>query len=309
MTDKTISLILGSGGARGMTHIGVIKCLEDRGYSIRYISGSSIGALVGGIYAASKLDVYADWVSELNKGDVLRLLDWSFARGGIFKGEKIIGILKQLVGDSNIEDLSIGFTAVATDLNSEREIWFNRGSLFDAIRASIAVPMIFEPVISGDRLLVDGGLINPVPIAPTLNNDSRLMVAVDLNAESEGQLSAASQQQTPPVDTPNEYRLKLVKFIESMLPYESENHPAEVPDIFDLMMRSMDAMQTTIARFRQAAYKPDISINIPRDICRFFEFYRARELIEFGYHRAEQALDAFEQKDTGNDRCVLTRRE
>jgi len=295
MTNKTISLVLGSGGARGMAHIGVIQCLQARGYSIRYISGSSIGALVGGIYAAGKLDEYANWVSELDKTDVLRLLDWSFARGGIFKGEKIIGILRELVGERNIEDLPIGFTAVATDLNSEREIWFNRGSLFDAIRCSIAVPMIFEPIVSGERLLVDGGLINPVPIAPTLNNDSRLLIAVDLNTEPEGRLSTVAIQQTSPDDTKNEYRLKLVKLIESMLPSEPENKPAEVPDIFDLMMRSMDAMQTTIARFRQAAYKPDIPINIPRDSCRFFEFYRARELIDFGYRRAAQALDTFEK--------------
>lgn len=296
MTNKTVSLVLGSGGARGMAHIGVIQCLQDKGYRIQYISGSSIGALVGGIYAAGKLDEYASWVSELDKADVLRLLDWSFARGGIFKGEKIIGVLKELVGDRNIEDMSIGFTAVATDLNSEREIWFNRGPLFDAIRASIAVPMVFEPIVSGERLLVDGGLINPVPIAPTLNNDSRLMIAVDLNTEPEGHLSAdVSRLQTQSADTKNEYRLKLVKFIESMFPAESEKRPDEVPDIFDLMMRSMDAMQTTIARFRQAAYKPDIPINIPRDKCRFFEFYRARELIEFGYQRAGQVLDAFEK--------------
>jgi NTE family protein len=298
MRNKSISLILGSGGARGMAHIGVIQCLEARGYSIRYISGSSIGALVGGIYAAGKLDEYANWVSELDKTDVLRLLDWSFARGGIFKGEKIIGVLRKLVGERNIEDLSIGFTAVATDLNSEREIWFNHGSLFDAIRASIAVPMIFEPIISGERLLVDGGLINPVPIAPALNNDSQLLIAVDLNTEPEGRVSAeVGQQQTQSDETKNEYRLKLVKFIESMFPVDTENSPNEVPDIFDLMMRSMDAMQTTIARFRQAAYKPDIPINIPRDKCRFFEFYRARELIDFGYRRAGQALDAFEKYD------------
>jgi len=168
--------------------------------------------------------------------------------------------------------------------------------LFDAIRASIAIPMIFEPIISGERLLVDGGLINPVPIAPTLNNDSHLLIAVDLNTEPEGRVSAeVGQQQTRSVETKNEYRLKLVRFIESMFPPDTENNPNEVPDIFDLMMRSMDAMQTTIARFRQAAYKPDISINIPRDKCRFFEFYRARELIDFGYRRTEQALDIAEK--------------
>ena len=164
------SLVLGSGGARGLTHIGVIRCLEDRGYRIRYVAGSSMGALVGGVYAAGKLDVYADWVSALQKSDIVRLLDWSFQRGALFKGERLIGVLKALIGENNIEDLSIGYTAVATDLSQEgagREVWLNRGPLFDARRASIALPTLFEPVKKNDRLMVDGGIVNPVPVAPT----------------------------------------------------------------------------------------------------------------------------------------------
>ncbi len=120
MNKKTVSLVLGSGGARGLAHIGVIRCLVDQGYEIKYIAGTSIGALIGGIFAAGKLDEYEHWVRELDRTDVVRLLDLSFSRGALFKGEKIIGVLKKLVGDRNIEDLPLGFTAVTTDLNTER---------------------------------------------------------------------------------------------------------------------------------------------------------------------------------------------
>lgn len=294
MHNPDISLVLGSGGARGLAHIGIIRCLEHRGFRIRYISGTSIGALIGGIYAAGKLDEFTAWVCELDKGSVLRLLDWSFSFGAIFKGDRIISTLKDLVGECNIEDLPIGFTAVAADLNSEREIWFNHGPLFEAIRASVAVPMIFKPVKSGHRLLVDGGLVNPVPIAPTFNNDSDLTIAVDLNATPEGRLEGESKEDAAEEpDEKSEYRQKLEMFTEILFPSESKTDLETVPGFFDLMMRSMDVMQTTIASFKLAAYKPGITITVPRDRCGFFEFYRAREIIDFGYQRADRVLEAY----------------
>jgi len=190
---KSISLVLGGGGARGLTHIGVIRYLEDQGYDIRYISGSSIGALIGGIYAAGKLDSYAQWVSALEKKDIVRLMDWSFRGGALLKGDRIISVLRDLIGEYNIEDLPIGYTAVATSIHEGREVWLNRGPLFTAIRASTAVPIIFTPVKLGNRLLVDGGLINPIPIAPTLNDDTDLTIAVDLCALPE-KLPASKQK-------------------------------------------------------------------------------------------------------------------
>jgi len=295
MSKSEISLVLGSGGARGLAHIGVIRCLEEEGYRIRYISGSSMGALVGGIYAAGKLDEYTDWVLELDKADVLRLLDWSFSFSGLFKGEKIINVLKTLIGECDIKDLEVGFTAVATDLNHENEVWLNSGSLFDAIRASIAVPMVFEPVIKEDRLLVDGGLINPIPIAPALNNQTDLIFAVDLNAAAEG-LAKDEEQPTENTDSRSEYRNRIASFLESLIPQTDDEKEDEFPGLFDLMMRSMDVMQTTIARFKIAAYSPDLTVGIPRDKCGFFEFYRARELIEFGHARTREALQRMERK-------------
>ena len=181
----TVSLVLGSGGARGLAHIGVIRWLLDNGYQIRSISGSSMGALVGGIYAAGQLDVYARWVSALERLHVLRLLDPTLGRSGLFKGERIISVLRELIGDHDISELPVRFTAVATDLDSGQEVWLREGDLFNAIRASIATPLVFTPFRHGGRTLLDGAVVNPVPVAPTLTDETELTVAVDLSGPAE----------------------------------------------------------------------------------------------------------------------------
>src|SRR5438046_413923 len=163
--SKTVSLVLGSGGARGLAHIGAIQWLTENGYDIRSIAGSSMGALVGGIYAAGKLEVYAGWVSELERMQVLRLLDPAFGRSGLFKGERRMGVLRKLIGDFDIENLPISFTAVATDLESGEEVWLREGKLFDAIRASIATPLVFPPFCSCGRVLRGCGQVTPAAIA------------------------------------------------------------------------------------------------------------------------------------------------
>src|SRR5256885_1543479 len=183
--STTVSLVLGSGGARGLAHIGVIQWLTENGYEICSIAGSSIGALVGGIYAAGKLQVYGEWVLALERIQVVRLLDPAFRRTGLFKGERIMGVLRALTGDFAIEELPISFTAVATDLASGEEVWLREGKLYDAIRASIATPLIFTPFEYRGRKLLDGSLVNPVPIAPTLNDTTELTVAVHLGGPIE----------------------------------------------------------------------------------------------------------------------------
>jgi NTE family protein len=185
MTPTTISLVLGSGGARGYAHIGAIEELVAQGLSIRSIAGSSMGAMVGGVYAAGKLEGYRDWVKPLQRFDVLRMLDWTFTGGGLIKGDRLIDKLRELIGDIRIEDLPISYTAVAVDLLAQREVWFSRGSLFDAIRASIAIPTVLRPHHYEGRLLVDGGLLNPVPITPTLRDLTDCTIAVDVNAPAE----------------------------------------------------------------------------------------------------------------------------
>ena len=280
-----VSLVLGSGGARGLAHIGVIQWLTENGYSIRSISGSSIGALIGGIYAAGKLAVYAEWVIALERLHVLRLLDPTIGRPGLFKGERIISVLRDLIGDRDIEDLPISFTAVATDLDSGQEVWLRSGKLFDAIRASIATPMIFTPVRYGDRTLLDGALVNPVPVAPTLDDETELTIAVDLSG-------SAQARPTPPMAMSrtgdNSYRRRILNFVETVRPGRGLKEPSR--GLFDVAFTSMQTMQDTIARLRLSAYSPDVMIEIPRDACGFFEFWRAQELIALGRDSAAQAL-------------------
>jgi NTE family protein len=284
----TVSLVLGSGGARGLAHIGVIDWLTENGYEIRSIAGSSMGAMIGGIYAAGKLDVYTRWVLALHRLDVIRLLDLSFGSTGLFKGERVIGVLKELIGDRNIEDLPVPFTAVATDIQNGKEVWLSRGPLFDAIRASMAIPTIFTPHTIEGRQLVDGGLVNPIPIAPTLRDRTDLTVVVNASAPPAGEHASSLSGEAPDDDATGIYRQRIVKFIAELT--HRRRVKKEEMGLFDILSRSMDTMQDLIARFQLAAYSPDIVIEIPRDVCSVYEMYRARELIELGRARAKTML-------------------
>lgn len=296
---RRISLVLGSGGARGLAHIGVIRCLEERGYEIGYISGSSIGALIGGIYAAGKLDEYAEWVSALRRLDVVRLMDWSFHHGAVLSGDRIISVLRELVGEREIEELPIGFTAVATEINDKREVWLNRGSLFEAIHASIAMPLVFAPVARDGMLLVDGGLINPIPIAPTLNDDTAWTVAVDLNARAEP-LKALREEPAADAGPSSPLRKAILSFVDDFIPMGAkDDREPQYPGAFELALRSLDTMQTTIGRMKLAAYAPRVIVNIPRNLCTLFEFHRGAELIDFGYQRTRQLIDELDSNAEG----------
>jgi len=185
--EFSVSLVLGSGGARGMAHIGVIHWLEEHGFNIESISGSSIGALVGGTHAANKLDIFENWVRALDTVDIISLLDVSWHKGGFVKGDKIIDTMTELIGDQQIEDLQLKYTAVATDINNEKEVWINSGPLFDAIRASISLPLFFSPVKRHGLELIDGGILNPVPIGPTLSDSTDLTIAVNLGGKPDAE--------------------------------------------------------------------------------------------------------------------------
>lgn len=181
----TVALALGSGGARGYAHIGAIEVLVERGYDIIAISGCSMGALVGGMYAAGKMQAYKDWVTGLGQFDVLKLLDVTFNSVGAIRGEKIFSVVREMLGETRIEDLPIAFTAVATDLLAHKEIWFQEGPLDQAIRASVAIPSVVTPLVLNGRVLVDGALLNPLPIIPTISSHADLIVAVNLSGEDE----------------------------------------------------------------------------------------------------------------------------
>jgi NTE family protein len=283
--STTVSLVLGSGGARGLAHIGVIQWLAENGYAIRSISGSSMGALVGGIYAADKLEIYAEWVLALERMHVLRLLDPTIGSPGLFKGERIISVLRELIGDCDIEELPISFTAVATDLDSGQEVWLRSGKLFDAIRASMATPLVFTPVRLGDRTLLDGAVVNPVPIAPTLDDVTDLTIAVALSGPAE---SRPLPPMTASLINDSSYSRRIRNFVDSIRPVREAKQPSR--GLIDVAFTSMQTMQDTIARLRLSAYSPDVMIEVPRNACGFFEFWRAEELIALGRERAAQAF-------------------
>lgn len=182
---KTVALTLGSGGARGYAHMGAIEVLNERGYKIVAISGCSMGALVGGMYAAGKMQEYKDWVTGLGQFDVLKLLDVTFTSVGAIRGDKVFSVVRDILGDTRIEDLPIAFTAVATDLLAHKEIWFQEGRMDQAIRASIAIPSVVTPLVLNGRVLVDGALLNPLPIIPTISAHADLVMAVNLSGEDE----------------------------------------------------------------------------------------------------------------------------
>lgn len=286
---KSVSLVLGSGGARGLAHIGVLQWLDEHEYQIDAISGSSMGALIGGIYAAGKLDIYTKWVRALDKHDVIRLLDFAYSRTGIFSGDRIMLTLKKLLGDINIEDLHCSFTAVASDLESEKEVWLTKGSLFDAIRASISIPTIFTPIKYKGRLLVDGGLLNPIPIAPTMMDMSDITIAVNLSAKSEAKIFEKPIS-TPLSEVERNYFYGIKKFIDN-LQDKLIDEQAEQKDMFDILTRSFDSMQNSISRFKLASYHPDYIIDIPENACATFDFDRADEMIALGYQRTGKALE------------------
>jgi len=292
---KSVSLVLGSGGARGLAHIGVIKWLEHHGYIIKSVAGSSMGALIGGMYAAGQLDTYSKWVMALEKKDVIRLLDISFARKSLFKGNRIIEVLREMIGDYEIQDLPISYTAIATDMESQEEVWLNKGSLFDAIRASIAIPMIFSPYHYMNKTFLDGSLVNPIPIAPTLQDKTDITIAVSLSGKVQPPIVL-----DPHIDEEinlngkniNGYHKMVIQFINGLQKSKPTSAKKEIT-LYEIIAKSMDTMQSKIARLQLAAYSPTVIITIPANACSFFEFYRARELIDIGYQKAQEQLSDY----------------
>ena len=325
---RRVALVLGSGGARGYAHIGVIEEIERRGYEIACIAGCSMGAVVGGIHAAGRLADYREWVSGLDYLDVIRLLDIGFGTLGAIRGERVFGRIREILGDIDIEDLAIPFTAVATDLTNQQEVWFQSGCLHQAMRASAAIPSLFSPVRQGNRALVDGGLLNPLPIVPVVSAHCDLIMAVNLNSIE------SNHYQMPVIERPAPIRQQWEQWMAALKPSwlgrraeeeeeqagqqalpltpeegdephsreEDQDAPVEVEppvgpaSMLELVNLSFEAMQASLTQYKIAGYPPDVVFNVPKRLCRFFEFYRAPELIELGRMVASDTLDQFERR-------------
>lgn len=314
-----IALALGSGGARGYAHIGVIRELEDRGHQIVSIAGSSMGAVVGGVCASGRLEEFTEWVLTLSQRGVVRQLDPSPGKGGMIRAERVVAQMVELMGDRRIEDLSTPFTAVAVDLLAGREVWLNEGPLDRAIRASIGIPGVITPTMVNGRLLVDGGVLNPVPVAATAASRADTVVAVSLQGQRGPHPGA-----TPTSDTADrrpapewwerfmsnaaaqapgsETIAALVQRLSAQRPGHSgerpdggaESEPSPSLNMSEVMTLSLEAAQAALTRYSLAAHAPDILITVPKDVCRTFDFHMAADLIPLGRELASRALDAAE---------------
>lgn len=324
-----VALILGSGGARGYAHIGVIDALEARGYEVIAIAGCSMGALVGGVYAAGKLEEYRDWVCQLDYLDVLKLVDVTWSPMGAMRANKVMQKLESLIGDTLIEDLAIPLTTVSTDLVRQREVWFQDGALLQAIRASIAVPGVITPVHLGDQVLVDGGLLNPLPIMPVIAaHEADLVLAVNVTAHtpqpvtlesllpatadvakagaaaSDGtENNAEDDDSSSWVDDVRETTQRLWKGLGNFGgedDADAEERGKRDWGKLDMVMESFDITQAALAKYKVAGYPPDILIEVPKTVCSAYEFHRAKELIQLGQMLTDEALNKHCPVKTGD---------
>ncbi len=286
---ERVALVLGAGGARGLAQIGVIEELEEHGFEIVTVAGSSSGALVGGIFAAGKLRQFDGRLRAMSRRDFLRLLDPGWRRTGLLRGARLVDAMREVVGDPRIEELPVEFTAVAVDLERQREVWLRSGPLWDALRASFAIPGLFTPHRVNGRALVDGGLLSPLPIAATRLSDAHRLVAVDMHGwprRPAGKPAGSGPARQAP---------SLAGRIGGWLGRRAAADGAEgAPDMGlpEIMARSLDTMQAQISRVQIALDPPELLIRIPRDVCSFYEFWRAAELIDIGRAEARRALEA-----------------
>lgn len=348
---QTVALALGSGGARGYAHIGAIEILAERGYNIVAISGCSMGALIGGMYAAGKMQDYKDWVTGLGQFDVLKLVDLTFNSIGAIRGEKIFSVVREMLGDTRIENLPLHYTAVATDLLAHKEIWFQEGPLDRAIRASVAIPSVVTPLVLGNRVLVDGALLNPLPIIPTISAHADLVVAVNLSGEDDrGQripdaafsgpredgemdewmgalretasrwfdwdtiksmgakkITGADKDSAEEKISREMQKKEEHKRSEKALEEERETIDWDKLGIgkFDVMNLTIETMQNALIQYKIAGYPPDLLVNIPKNVCRTYDYHKAPELIQMGRERMAAALDRFEKNQSSSGPLAL----
>ena len=303
-----VALVLGAGGARGYAHIGAIEVLAERSYEVVAVAGCSMGALVGGIFSAGKLDELSDWALGLSQREVLRLVDVSVSGPGVMRAERVLAKIRELVGQERIENLAVPFTAVATDLLGRRQVWFQRGPLDVAIRASISLPGILTPVMLNGRLLADGGLLEPLPVAPTVAVPADLTVAIALSGQREtfGRAVVAESAEPGPLDQWVErFRRGAPQAFHASDDAEDGEAQQEQPELLparlrgpEVMSYALEAMQDVVYRYRLASFPPDVLITVPRDAAGTLDFHLAAPMIELGRALAAQALDEYETRRT-----------
>lgn len=287
---KSVALVLSSGGARGFAHIGVIKVLEKHGYNITSVAGTSMGALVGGIYATGELKELEEWLCSLDVMEVLKLTDFSISKKGLVKGIKVIDKMKEIVPERDIESLPIPFCAVATDIINDEEKIFTEGNLYDAIRASISIPDVFQPFQIGGNYYIDGGVVNPIPVNRVRRNGDDLLFVVNVNAPIpyiNNTIKAEEKSLSSKL-------LKKLKVINNKTDITNPKNHKNNMGIINLSSKSISLMLRKISDLTMNQCQTDLAINISRDAFGTYDFYKAKEIIEEGANAAERALAEYE---------------
>lgn len=287
-SPQKVHLVLGCGGARGMAHIGVIEALEANGYNIVEVVGCSMGAVVGGLYCAGYLNTYKKWLLSLTRSSVRGFFDFTLTGSGFVKGERIFEKIQELTGEQNIENFKKPFTAVATNMITMEEVHYKSGNLYKALRATVSMPGLFVPVLENTALLVDGGVLNPLPLNLIKKKRNHIVVAVNLNGRIASIPEPKDVKAPENIAPPNTGWSAWLDMFTSW--YSSPAKP-EVPDFSFLELLSLSYNHTLdrLTQLMVQLYQPDILIEIPRDACDTFEFYRAEEIITLGTIAFEQA--------------------
>ena len=298
--NKKVGLVLGSGSAKGLSHIGVLQFLEEADIKINYIAGSSIGAMIGGAYAAGiSINEIADIAIKTDLASSVKYFLPTISKSGLISGIKVKEFLRNVVGDIDIEDLKIPFAATATDIFTGQEIDFNKGNLVEAIRASISVPIIFQPVIHNDQILVDGGLANPLPINVVCKMGADFIIAVNvmpsLDKTNTGKRKEKNnlQNSTFTAEMKSAMHKKLealnidYKWVKKLLTNKGKYN---VPGLKKVLNQSVYITQRKLARLTIELYRPDILIEPDIPFAGFFDFYKAKEIIDIGYKAAQKAF-------------------
>lgn len=303
-----VAVALGGGGARGYAHIGVLQLLEERGYDVVTVAGSSMGAVVGGLYAAGGLDAFADWVRGLTHRDVLRLYDVAPSAPGAIRAERIFARVGDILGTARIEDLPVPFTAVATDLETGEERWLQDGPVAAAVRASAALPGFMTPVSVRGRLLADGGLVNPLPIAATVPARADLTVAVAVSGRTRAARPARRVRSGTGAEVLRGVGARLAARRGATVAERSGEIAGEVFDELpsglrtrDVVEMSLEAVRAAVLRHTLADHPPDVLITVPRSSCRTLDFHKAESMITLGRSLAAAALDGTSLDGTALD--------
>ncbi len=277
---KEVALVLSSGSSRGMAHIGAIRALLENGYTITSVAGTSMGAIVGGMYAAGKLDELERWCLSLDRRHILQLIDFAPTNNSLVKGDRVIKELEAMIPDVQIEDLPIPLTIVATDVHTGKEVLFEKGRLIDAIRASMSLPLFFRPFKHDKQLLVDGGLSNPLPLNRVKRKAGDILVSVNVSAPEQPQFKRAK--------TISEREQE--NFFDRLLGQQEAkmrmNHVSMLTRTIDIMIQHNTQLATQL-------FAPDIQVEIPMNYYGRFAFTRGKEIIAHGKELMSERLEGW----------------